>query len=245
MKIFSALVMAPIIGILLYCQSPQALAAPETRFVRHQPSIPLVSDPGAEAVIVKRLTPGEIVTVLGEQGDFVNVSSEGTSGWVRNTDLTTELPPSRLVEQAQSELAASEEKVSGLEREVASLQQQLRSARANARNAQQDLEATESSQTEELNETKLRVDELSEQLQQANTALEESRQRISELEMARSASKLLAQTPARSAETSSALFGKTLVYSIGAGAGLFVLGLLLGILWRNRQLRKRYYGMEL
>lgn len=224
-------------------------AAPETRFVRNQPSIPLVSEPGPEAVIIKRLTPGEAVTVIGEQGNFVNVTAGGTDGWIQATDLTTTQPPAlRLeteLEQARSNLQAAQERESTLENEIAGLQQQLRTARANARNAEQSLVATESSQTEELNEARLRIDQLETALEQSQDALEKAEARLSELEMARSASQLLARSPARSGPNGAYLWNPSLSYAIGASFAALLLGLLLGIYWRNRQLKKRYSGMEL
>lgn len=238
-----------LLGALSAFSAMVAAAAPEIRFVRNQPSIPLVSEPGPEAAIIKRLTPGEAVTVIGEQGNFVNVTAGGTDGWLQASDLTTAQPPAlRLeteLEQVRNELQAAQERESALENEMTGLQQQLRTARANARSAEQSLAATESSQTEELNEARLRADQLETELEQSQDALAKVEARLSELEMARSASQLLARTPARSGSGNADLRNPPLSYAIGASLAALVLGLLLGIYWRNRQLKKRYSGMEL
>ena len=241
-----------LIGLLalpLLAGEPATPAAAETLYVSHGERVPLRAQPDPSAAVTGYLGAGAAVTVTGRQAGFASVAAGNKTGWILATDLSSTAPPRLQVSQLQSRLdrleSESAARIGELEADNTSLQQQLRTAQANARNARSNLEESSSEQTAELNDARARIDQLESQNASLREALETAEQQIDTLKLANDANAMLQRVPtrARTAERSWTL--PSLPWLLGSGLGLLLGGIVFGIHWRNRQLRKRYHGMEL
>ena len=97
-------ILLSILGMALL--SGGANAAVETLYVKAQPSVALTAAPAPDAVTVRRLTPGDALTVVGRQPGFVNVQlADGVQGWLRDADVTNTAPPAQRVATLEQESA--------------------------------------------------------------------------------------------------------------------------------------------
>lgn len=221
----------------------------EPLYVSHGERVPLRAQPDPSAAITAYLAAGDAVTVTGRQAGFASVAAGSKTGWILTTDLGSTPPPRLQVSQLESQLDRqqrdSSARISELEANVATLQQQLRSAQASARNARSNLEENSSEQTAELNDARVRIDTLEDDNERLRQALAAAEEQIDTLKLANEANAMLQRVPTRKREQEERWVSKDLGWLLGGGLGVLLLGLLLGITWRNRQLRKRYHGMEL
>lgn len=229
------------IGILLVLLlAPIAHSAEETQYVRAQASVAVLSTPAAEATIVRRLTPGDSVTVLGREAGFINVRvNDATQGWMRETDLTAVAPPAQRF--AQLEGQADE-----LRQQRDAAQAALRKAQFELQQAQQLVATARNSGANEAATLLAERDSLQQTLDARNAELATMRTRIVELEMAREAAELLAeQQPAARGFSQQRFSRAELVIAAGAALLLVFAGMWAGGSSSRRRLRQRYHGLEL
>ena len=227
-----------IILLALASMTLQAADEDAQRFVAKRPSAGLLASPAPGAVILARLTPDEPVTVLVEQGGFVNVRTvSGMEGWLTTDDVTGELPADRQLAQLQS-------RIQELQGTVASLQRQLRSAQVQAQQANAALDNTQdSAQTEVARlQGELEVAQAeATSLRERNGALETS---IAEYELAEESRKLLASNAAKAPQGPDwKSFGWPAI--AGILLGLVLAGFIAGYVLKTRQIRARLYGMHI
>lgn len=232
------------IGVLLVLLlAPAAQSAEETLYVRAQASVAVLSTPAAEATIVRRLTPGDSVAVLGREAGFVHVRvNDTTQGWMRETDLTAVAPPAQRVAQ--------------LEGQVDELRQQRDAAQASLRRAQSELQQAQQAQqaaaaarnsgADETSALQAERDALQQSLAASNAELASLRTRVAELEMAREAAELLAEQQPAAADFGQQRFSRTeLVIAAATALLLAFAGIWVGMSSSRRRLRQRYHGLEL
>ena len=229
------------IGILLVLLlAPAAQSAEETLYVRAQPSVAVLSTPAAEAAIVRRLTPGDSVAVLGRQAGFVHVRiNDTTQGWMRETDLTAVAPPAQRVAQLEGQ-------VDELRQQRDAAQASLRRAQGELQQAQQAVAAARDSGANETSALQTQRDALQQSLAASEAELASLRTRVAELEMAREAAELLAEQQPAATDFSQQRFSRTEL-AIAAVAALLLAfaGMWLGRSSSRRRLRQRYHGLEL
>lgn len=219
---------------------PDAFAAEEeSLYVRAQPAVALLSTPSAEAVIVRRLTPGDSVTVLGREAGFVNVQAGPVAGWMRETDLTAAVPPTQRVAQLETELA-------DVRRQLSVAGNTLRNAQAELQQARQSAAAARDSGADRAAEILAERDTLKTTLAAAQAQIETLSTRLAELEMAREAAQLLAEQQPATIDRYRGRFSNQELLSAALGAVFFaLLGMWLGTMRWQRRLRQRYHGLEL
>ena len=233
--------MRNILPVLMMCLLPLFVqAAEETLFLRAQATIPLLSTAGADATILRRLTPGESVQVVMRQGGMVNVTlADGTQGWLRETDLTAVAPPA-------ARLATLEAQLDELRAQLAASQVTLRDTQTQLRRAQAAASSAQDAGASETAELAAERDRLARALEENRAALATTRSRLAELEMAQEAQRLLANTrPETESDLSSRFETREVLF-----AGVLALILALGGAWLgssavHRRLRQRYHGLEL
>lgn len=214
--------------------------AAEALYVRAQPTVPLLVSPSPEAVVVRRLAPGDPLGVLGRENGFVNVqTADGVTGWMRETELTAIAPPAARVAELERELAS-------LRSQLAETQSALQNAQARLRQAQLAANDARASEADELAALTAERDRLQQTLAERDTALQALHNRVAELEMAREAARLLAEQRGREPSgISSARTPLELGLAGAAGLGLALLGAWFGNAIARRRLRHRYHGLEL
>lgn len=228
------------LGLVL---SAAVSAAEETLYVRTQPSVGLFTTPAADAVIVRRLTPGDPVTVITRQDGFVNVrAGAGIEGWLRETDLTAVVPATQRVGQLETE-------VNNLRQQLATAQSTLRTTQAElrqAKNAAAAASAANASESDEIRILTAERDRLEAELTTSRAEAVALQERASELQMAQSAARLLAeQQPATRSLAGNRYSTSELAAAGFAALVLTLLGTWLGTVSARRRLRRRYHGLEL
>lgn len=225
--------------LLGLCCAPLAQSADEVLYVRAQAAIPLLSGPAAEAVVLRRLAPGDRLTVVSRQPGFVEVAMpDGASGWMRETDVTAVAPPAV--------------RVSSLETEVDQLRRELATAQANLRNAQGELQqaraAANSARTAgagEIDVLRAERDRLQQALDARNLEFTQLTARVAELEMAQQAARLLAERKTAAPADRLHLPAMQWALAVLAAFALVLLGAWYGRANARRRLRQRYHGLEL
>lgn len=227
------------LGLML---SATVSAADETLYVRAQPSVGLFTTPAADAVIVRQLTPGDPVTVINRQGGFVNVRVDsGVEGWLRETDLTAVVPATRRVGELEAE-------VNDLRRQLAAAQSTLRTTQNELRQARNVASAASDSESEQIGTLTAERGRLEAELATAQAEAEAValQERVTELEMAQSAARLLAERqPATNSLAGNRYSTSELAIAGFAALVLTLLGTWLGTASARRRLRRRYHGLEL
>ncbi|MBN1240378.1 MAG: TIGR04211 family SH3 domain-containing protein [Gammaproteobacteria bacterium] len=121
----------------------------QTRYVSDDIPVTLRTGPSLDNRIVRNLSAGTRVDVLGEDEDAgysrVRVASDGTEGWILTRYLAAQPIARERLAAAERELAAARARVGELETEVASLTEDLRQTR-------QELEAAMSANSEATSE---------------------------------------------------------------------------------------------
>ena len=219
---------------------PNLHAADETLYVRAQASVGLFTTPAADAVITRRLTPGDPVTVINRQGGFVNVEVEsGVQGWLRETDLTAVAPASRQVTELETQ-------VENLRQQLAAAQADLRTAQNELRQARNAASAASSSESGEIAALTTERDRLAAELETTRAEVVTLRERVTELEMAQSAARLLAEHQPAAASLKGRRYSAAELAAAGVAALLLaLLGTWFGTASARRRLRRRYHGLEL
>ncbi len=119
------LVLSVLFGVCLLAKSP--LAYSQTRYVTDNMMISMRSGPGNEfRIINSRIKTGTQLTLIDSpQGDWSKVKTvNGSEGWIRKQYIQTQPVAKILLEQAQSQRTAAEQKATELEQQFAVLQQQ-------------------------------------------------------------------------------------------------------------------------
>lgn len=219
-------------------------AAPETVYVRALPSVPLLSSPSADAIVVRRLTPGDALVVVGRQPGYVNVQlADAVQGWLQESNITTSAPPAARVTELEQALADGRAA-------LATAQTQLTATQAQLRQAQQAASAARTSGAGRAEALEAENEQLRSQLAAAETELAGLRARVAELEMAQQmsqdAARLLAARKPVSADAPARRFTVgEIALAAGAVAILALLTGWLGYGSARRRLRQRYHGLDL
>ena len=109
-----------------------AAASAQTRYVSDELVITLRTGPSTQNAIIRNLTSGDSMQVLGtnDDGNYTRVRlPSGTEGWVLTQYITPERVASDLLVEATSNLAAARERVSELEAQLASVSGDLSQTR--------------------------------------------------------------------------------------------------------------------
>ncbi len=94
------------------------VSAQTVQYVSDQLEAPVRSGPDDKNRIVKMLTSGEKVQKLSERGSFVEISFNGTKGWIHKRFLMDDAPAREFVELARSQFEPLKEKIDTLENSV-------------------------------------------------------------------------------------------------------------------------------
>lgn len=214
-------------------------AAEETLYVRARPSVPLLPAPNATAVPSRQLTPGQAVAVLGRETGFVNVRlQDGGTGWLEEADLTGVVP-------AAARLAAAEQQIASLERQLGEARNAAADIQARLRRAERNTLAARESGADEVAALAAERDRLQAALKTRDNELAELGRKLSQLEMAREAARLLAAQQVEAATVARSYSMLEIVSAAGAAAALTLLGLWLGASGTRRRIRRRFNGLEL
>lgn len=230
------------VGILMLglVVSAATNAAEETLYIRAQPSVGLFTTPAADAVIVRRLTPGDPVTVQTRQAGFVNVRiGAGIEGWLRETDLTAVVPATQRVGQLETE-------VNKLRQQLATAQSTLLTTRGALRQAQSSAAVANASDSDEIRTLTADRGRLAAELSTSQSEVATLQKKVTELEMAQSAARLLAEQQPATRSLGGNWYSTSVLASAGIAAlALTLLGTWLGTVTARRRLRRRYHGLEL
>lgn len=105
----------------------------QTRYISDEVPVTLRSGPSLENRILRNLSAGVRLEVLGEDEDagytHVRVASDGTEGWILTRYLTSQPVARERLAAAERELGTARARVDELETQVASLSEDLRHAR--------------------------------------------------------------------------------------------------------------------
>lgn len=226
--------------LVLFSAAMARAAEEEALYVRAQPSVAVLSTPAADASIVRRLSPGDQVALLGREAGFVNVQiNETTQGWMRETDLTAVAPATQRVSQLESQLDE-------LRRQRDAAQASLRRTQTELQQAQQTVAAARTSGASEATALQAERDNLQQSLAARDAELAQLRTRVSELEMAREAAELLAEQQPVTPNFGQQRFSRTDLAVVASTALLLTLGgVWFGMSSSRRRLRQRYHGLEL
>lgn len=228
----------------LAAEAPAATPAVETLYVRAEPSAALLATPSTTAVVIRELTPGDAVTVLGRQAGFVNVqAADGVQGWLSETSLTGVLPPAVHVAQLEQEIA-------GLRKELAAVRASLERSEARLRAAQTAAANARESGADTSAALKSENDALQERLAAATAEVSGLKARLEDIEteqqIARDAAELLAaRQPPEDSAASARFSNAELAAGLAVALGLAVMGAWFGTASARRRLRRRYHGLEL
>ncbi len=95
-----------------------AVAHGQTRYVSDDLVITLRSGPSTQNAIIDNLNSGDAVDILEEEDDSgysrVRVRASGAEGWVLSRYLSTERAAGDRLTEAESELAAAEDRIADL-----------------------------------------------------------------------------------------------------------------------------------
>lgn len=214
--------------------------AVEILFVRPQPSVPMLSTPAANGIVVRQLSPGDRVTVLGRQAGFVNVqAADGVQGWLGETALTRAAPPAARVTELEQDL----EQLRG---ELAAAQGRLRTTQARLRQAEESAAAARASGSDRSAQLEAANRDLQSALDAATARAQRLEADAAQLRLAQQAAQLLAARQPTGAALESSRFSRAELASAAAAALALVLaGAWFGAARTRRRLRQRYHGMEL
>ncbi len=96
-----------------------ATASAQREYIRDEIRVNMRAGPGLQYRIIKVMVSGEPVHRLGEQDDWVRVSTaEDEEGWVPGGYLSSAVPPSVTLPQVQSKLARADARVGELEQKL-------------------------------------------------------------------------------------------------------------------------------
>jgi hypothetical protein len=235
-------ILLSILGTALLLNSAQA--AVETLYVQAQPVVALTSTPSPDAVIVRRLTPGDPLIVVGRQPGFVHVQlADGVQGWLRDSDVTAAAPPIQRI-------AVLERENTQLRQQLATAQDELRGAQARLRQAQQAATTARESGAGEAAALETERDSLRARLATREVEVTQLQTRVAELEMAQQmaqdAARLLATRETHNPGSDAARFSRNeLIGAAAVALGLALSGAWFGMSAARRRLRQRYHGLDL
>lgn len=216
------------------------VALAETMYLRAQPSVALLSSPALEAPVTRRLTPGDSVSVLLRENGFAQVQTgDGAQGWLREADLTSTAPPAQRV-------AALEQENAELLRQLTASRNSLRNAQAELRQVRQSAEAVREAGQGKATDLETENAALQAALALRQQDMEKLQRRLTELEMAEEARRLLTTARPAISETLIRRYSTPELLAVAAFGGLLaLLGLWTGMRASRRRLRRRYHGLEL
>jgi len=215
--------------LLFFVVSVAVPALGAQRYVSDQLVISLRDGAGDDASLIKTLRTGTPLEVLEERGDHLRVRTEdGTVGYVVARYLTDETPKPVVIARLEKEKAKLESRLQELAAREAELQQQLGAAKqgdAAGESAMGDLQ-------QELEKLREQYRELQEQSANVVEVVAE-RDRLKEEN-----GKMAAEVKALRENSGDVFYGAAIRWFL-AGAGVLVLGWLLG---RASRGRKRGYS---
>jgi len=96
------------------------MARADIVYVHDQLRLGVRAAPSSSEKSIAVVKTGDALTVLGEEGDFINIRTEsGLEGWVSKSYVSTEPPAQNRLAQLKQEFDALQQKYSNLQKQVA------------------------------------------------------------------------------------------------------------------------------
>ena len=190
----------------------------ETNYVNDEMHITFRSGPATDRKIIKLLVSGQALEVLQKEGEWAQVRlPNGTEGWVLHRYLTAAEPCDMVLERLSSKHATLAARADGLDKENDSIKARNKALAADLQSTQADLKKTRKLYNDLKKESAAYL-ELKAEHQKATTRLSEQTKRVDDLEneVARISSNFKLYL---------------------SGAGILVLGLILGLISRPQKQR--------
>jgi len=193
-------------------------ALAETNYVSDEMQITFRSGPATDRKIIKLLVSGQPVEVLQKEGEWARVRlPDGKEGWALQRYLTAEEPCDSVLERLRTRHATIAARADVLDKENDSLKSRNKTLADDLQTTQADLANTRTS-LDNLKKSSATYLELKSEHQQATTRLSEQTRRVGELENE------LARV-------------KNHYKMFITGAGILVLGLIIGLVSRPQKRR--------
>lgn len=215
---------------------PVKPAFAETRYVSDELIITMRRGMGNEYKILKSLTSGTPVEVLGEEGDYLMVRAGGEEGWVLKQYITTETPKARIIAGLREEIDRLKATAEELRSKRDSLQAELNAASQSHSSEVKEIEKEarksrdEASRTaRELEKVKSKYEAFLEESKDVVTLAEERDRLRQENEKLQSMGDRLSQENERLRRTG-------IIKWFLAGAGVFFVGWIVGKASRKKRL---------
>jgi len=143
--------MGAICGVLFF----PMIVLGDSLYVKCFRQVALRAQASSDSREIGTLKPGQVATLVGEEGEFYQVTlPSGTKGYVRKAFMTNQAPAETRVEEVEQKLVALEAQTQAQKQELVTLRAQqqelltLRAKNAQLEAAQKDVETTASRQAE-------------------------------------------------------------------------------------------------
>lgn len=221
-RIFFVLLM----GIFLLPYSVRA----ETRYIGDTLVVALRNGPASSFSVVKTLRTGNKVDVLGEQGDYIHVSTDDDSeGWIQKQYTIADPPRGLLVPKLREKINQLILSNKHFSKEIANLKSQLTQKDEEFQNKHADILTQESENQTELARLKQELDQKTAQYDELS---EQSKQFINIRDERDSLKKSLTTQTNRVnslEDENNHLANKQMFYWFLAGGGVLFIGWLIGV----------------
>jgi SH3 domain protein len=215
---------------------PVRPALAETRYVSDELVITMRSGKGSEYRIIKSLTSGTPVEVLGEEGDYLMVRTGGEEGWVLKQYITSETPKAKVIAGLREEIDRLKATAQELRSKRDSIQAELNAA---SQSHASEVREIEKEARESRDETSRTARELERVKSKYEAFLEESKDVVAlaqERDRLREENEKLQSTGDRLAQENERLRRTGIIKWFLAGAGVFFVGWIVGKASRKKRL---------
>ncbi len=210
-------------------------------YVSERLFLSIYASPRENASLVKTLPSGSEVEILEEEGEFVRIrAANDVEGWAKAEFITEQTPASltiKQITQQRDQLQAQLNAIGVTEQTVKRLQRQLATANRQIKNLNKDIEDKQSTAQEQAEQQKF---DQTAQLQLLYQELEESEQAT--LVLADENKALKSKLRAAGGNTHDTL--TKIAWLLLSMSLCLVLGILLGIGWLARRVRRRFNGRK-
>ncbi|MCD4689728.1 MAG: TIGR04211 family SH3 domain-containing protein [Desulfuromonadaceae bacterium] len=200
-------------------------AGAETRYVSDQIAVTLRRGPGTEFKILKSLTTGSAVEFLEEEDGYLKVRAKnGDEGYVLKQYISAQLPKTYII-------ARLEKKVTGLQQQLATMAQQAEGWTGEKKELQQQLADVQQA----LNSEKGQHGRLAKQHQVLQDGAKNVAELLDERDRLKAENEKYAADLAQLRQDNDDILRKAIVKWFLAGAGVLLLGWLMGKQSRTRK----------
>lgn len=211
-------------------------ASGETLYVSDVLIVNLRAEPSNSAETLRLLRTGQEVELLERTGRFLKVrTSEGEVGWVQEQYLTPETPKATVIQDLRTQVSRLRARVQEAEGTASELTGELEALQNSASTTTSDLEEALEEARSEATRTATRLEEVRRLYEDLRARSEDVLQVTEDRDRLRQERETMTRDLERLQEERSSLVKSAAIRWFLAGAGVFVLGWLVGTLSRKKR----------